>query len=221
MEVPTNTNSLVNSLSGGINGQGNAKLSVKNADGDVINFSLESGGSTSFEARQTTGDDGAVTQSISAASVAANNFSITVEGDLTEEELAAVVELADKFLTAANGFFQGNDDFEGASDSLTGFSEDFDVLSLNIEQAIQQAFDGSTGTQTFRGGNLDATEVPEGGTVDSAPTGIRNPQVLTQSVADAVFGTENTQDSIFKSVNQLIEEFFQNFNTQSESQSES
>lgn len=218
MEVPTN--SLVNqaSFGGGVNGQGNASLSVKNADGDTINFSLESGGSTSFEASQTTGEDGAIVQSFSVASVAANNFSISVEGDLTEEELAAVVELADKFLTAANGFFQGNDDFEGASDSLTGFSEDFDVLSLDIEQAIQQAFGGSTGTQTFRGGNLDETEVPEGGEIDAAPTGIRNPQGLTQSVADAVFGSGTTPDSIFKSVNQLIEEFFQNFNTQSESE---
>lgn len=117
-----------------------ANLGVRTAEGDVVQLSFSNefnfSGSKS-ETRQ----DGAVTQEISTTAQAAARYSLAIQGDLNEDELAAIKELAGKVEPIATEFFQsGKFNVDKAVNSLGSSLGTLEEIALKLEQTITATF---------------------------------------------------------------------------------
>ena len=184
-----------------VQNRGSANLTVETEEGDVVNLNIQTAGGLEVSGSRYTNSDGATVETISTTAFAANSFSISVDGELSEDELSAIHDLAANFHEVARNFFQGNDSEETGIDSL-GESTDLGVLSLSIESAIQSTFGAQTAT-------LFAPQEPTSED-DLPPQGqdIRNAPGIVKSVASAVFGNHNQEEieGLAKTLSQLIEQ---------------
>ena len=116
-------------------------LSLKTEEGDLVELSFANeqffAGS---ESQTTTGDDGAVKE-ISSLAAAASRYSLTVQGDLNEEELDAIQRLVEQVGPIARGFFaQAEADLEGIAGVLAGSLGVLTEIELELERAITTTF---------------------------------------------------------------------------------
>ena len=71
-----------------------SELSLRTQEGDLVNLSFDGEQSLSESHAQTLTQDNGTVQEFSSVARAAASYSLTIQGDLNEEELAAINKLA-------------------------------------------------------------------------------------------------------------------------------
>ncbi len=96
-----------------------SELNVRTQEGDLVSLSFSSEQSLSESRTQAQSEEFGSFQEISTVAKAASNYSISVQGDLNEEELAAINKLAAEISPIASEFFSsGEFDFDESGDVL-------------------------------------------------------------------------------------------------------
>ncbi len=120
--------------------QNTGDLSLRTREGDLVNLSF--GNEFQFaQSQQETVENGVVIQEISTVAQAAARYSLTVEGDLNEDELAAIDALAQGISPIAEEFFlNGEFDFDEASETLRASLGEIQEVELRLERTIAATF---------------------------------------------------------------------------------
>lgn len=115
-------------------------LSLRTREGDLVNLSF--GNEFEFaQSQRETSEGGVVTQEISTVAQAAARYSLSVEGDLNEDELAAISALAEGIAPIAEEFFlNGEFDFDEASETLRASFGQIQEVELRLERTIAATF---------------------------------------------------------------------------------
>lgn len=189
-----------------------SELNVRTQEGDLVNLSFSSEQSLSESRTQTQSEEFGSYQEISTVAKAASNYSISVQGDLNEEELAAINKLAAEISPIASEFFSsGEFDFDESGDVLAANLGVLQEVEISLERTIVAAFSSSTFTQLPEGeGGVapqDAEAVLNNPVSGLDTEGIRDFPALVQATFDAVFEAEEVpeSDSILRSLNDLLD----------------
>jgi hypothetical protein len=187
-----------------------SELNLKTSEGDLVSLSFVGEQSLSESSTQTRTQANGTIQEFSSLAQAATAYSLTVQGDLNAEELAAINKLSEEITPLVREFF-ANGEFK--------LEESANVLAYNLgvlqeaELALERTVVANFATRTV-------THFPEDGgditNVETLPTqapeleigGIRDFPALVKATLDAVFKSEAgqvpEQDSILKSLNDLL-----------------
>ncbi|MBT6296397.1 MAG: hypothetical protein HOJ14_07550 [Nitrospina sp.] len=191
-----------------------SELNVRTQEGDLVSLSFSSEQSLSESRTQTQSEEFGSFQEISTVAKAASNYSISVQGDLNEEELAAINKLAAEISPIASEFFSsGEFDFDESGDVLAANLGVLQEVEISLERVIVASFATSTFTQLPEGEGGVAPQDVEGvlnNPVSSLNTeGIRDFPALVQATFDAVFEAEAAKvpetDPILRSLNDLLD----------------
>jgi hypothetical protein len=181
----------------GVEEKNKASISLTTQEGDVVNLSFSNLNKYSESASKTETQDGTVGE-FSVAAMSASKYSISVQGDLNEEEMAAIKKMADAITPIAQDFFSQNDgiSLEQAAKSLSESMGVIKEAGIRLEQTVTQTY---SETQTSQSRHAEGTPppvtggMPEDSVANSvqkpnAPEkGIRNPQALASAVVDSAF----------------------------------
>ena len=188
-------------------------LNVQTQEGDLVSLSFSSEQSLSESRTQTQSEEFDSFQEISTEAKAVYSYSISVQGDLSEEELEAINKLAAEISPIASEFFSsGEFDFDESGDVLVANLGVLQEVEISLERVIVAAFSTSTFTQFPQGeGGLVPQDVEAAlnNPASSLDTeGIRDFPALVQATFDAVFEEEAAKipetDSILRSLNDLM-----------------
>ena len=191
-----------------------SELNVRTQEGDLISLSFSNEQSLSESRTQTQSEQFGSFQEISTVAKAASNYSISVQGDLNEEELAAINKLAAEISPLASEFFSsGEFDFVESGDVLAANLGVLQEVEISLERVIVAAFSTSTFTQLPEGEGGVAPEDVEAVLNDPASgldtEGIRDFPALVQATFDAVFEAESAKipesDPFLRSLNDLLD----------------
>jgi len=187
-----------------------SELNLKTSEGDLISLSSVGEQSLSESSTQTRTQENGAIQEFSSVARAATAYSLTVQGDLNAEELAAINKLAEEIAPLVREFF-ANGEFK-LEESAKVLANNLGVLQ-EVELALERTVVANFATRTV-------TRLPEDGgditNVETLPTqapeleigGIRDFPALVQATLDAVFESEAgqvpEQDSILRSLNDLL-----------------
>ncbi len=181
-----------------------AGLNVKTEEGDLVSISFSNELSYSESESSTQFSNGESVREFSVSASAASQYSIQVQGDLNEEELAAIEKLAQSISPLAESFFSqsGFDPGQAASVLAQSLGTLTDIeLSLERTEttsAVREYFDNGNTEGLNQLANDIAQEFPE----EQIPK-IRDLAGLVQSVLDAVFNDseeEFPEDSLLKNL---------------------
>jgi hypothetical protein len=189
-----------------------SELNVRTQEGDLVSLSFSSEQSLSESRTQTQSEEFGSFQEISTEAKAASSYSISVQGDLNEEELAAINKLAAEISPIASEFFSsGEFDFDESGDVLAANLGVLQEVEISLERVIVAAFSTSTFTQLPEGeGGVAPQDVALNNPASALDTeGIRDFPALVQATFDAVFEAEAAKvpetDSILRSLNDLLD----------------
>ncbi|MZG54534.1 MAG: hypothetical protein F3744_10825 [Nitrospinae bacterium] len=189
-----------------------SELNIRTQEGDLVNLSFSSEQSLQESRTQTQSQESGSYQEISTVARAASSYSISVQGDLNEEELAAINKLAREISPIAKEFFaNGGFDFESSGDVLAANLGVIQEVELSLERTIVAAFATRTGTQLPEEGfSPEDVEAALSNSSDALETeGIRDFPALVQATFDAVFEAEAASipetDPILRSLNDLMD----------------
>ena len=196
-----------------------AQISLRTKEGDVVEISSNSQRAFGVSANQTSFSEGAFVQEFSAASFAASRFSISVEGELNEDELAAIEDLTGRVTPIIEGFFSGNGfNIEEAAASLAGSLGEIEELEINLQKSVVATFSSSNVFNQVGGEAVAASNPVPVETGASAESGIRDVRALVFSVLQSVVqsvaqnqgqsessGNELTQEEAQASIQSLVE----------------
>ena len=187
-----------------------SELNLKTSEGDLVSLSFAGEQSLSESSTQTrTQEDGAI-QEFSSVARAATSYSLTVQGDLNAEELAAINKLAEEIAPLAREFFaNGELNLEDSANFLANNLGVLKEVELALERTVVATFETRSVTRLPEEGG-DITNI--GALPTQAPEletgGIRDFPALVQATLDAVFESEAgqvpEQDSILRSLNDLL-----------------
>lgn len=185
--------------------QNAGKLFLRTEEGDQVTLSLRASAGFSKSASQTRFADGSRQEEFSAEARAAFEYSLTVEGDLNEEELAAIQELAGRVSTIAEDFFSGEEfDAFASAESLSQSLGVIDEIELSLQQTVTTTFSAASLVRGVQGEGAQAA--PE--VSDSADgSGIRDLASLAGAVVESVFQEQGRpfaeSEALAKSLNDL------------------
>ncbi len=189
-----------------------SELNIRTQEGDLVNLSFSSEQSLQESRTQTQSQEFGSYQEISTIAKAASNYSISVQGDLNEEELAAINKLAAEISPIASEFFaNGEFDFENSGNVLADNLGVIQEVELSLERTIVASFATRTLTQLpeegFSPEEIEAALVDPTSSLDTE--GIRDFPALVQATFDAVFEAESAKvpegDPILRSLNDLLD----------------
>ena len=190
-----------------------SELNVRTQEGDLVSLSFSNEQSLSESRKQTQPNEFSSLQEISTEAKAVYSYSISVQGDLSEEELEAINKLAAEISPIASEFFSsGEFDFDESGDVLVANLGVLQEVEISLERVIVAAFSTSTFTQLPQGeGGLVPQDVEAAlnNPASSLDTeGIRDFPALVQATFDAVFEEEAAKIpetySIMRSLNDLM-----------------
>lgn len=186
-------------------------FTLRTNEGDLVNISFRGEQSQKESKTQTQGADNAAVQKISSVAVAASQYSISVQGDLNDNELQAIQRLVDKIGPIARGFFaQGKFDSKNATQALTGSLDVLKEITLKLERAITATFSTQAVSPDKPAPVIDPqTVTPPDPSQEPVNTDkIRNLSDLISSAVGAEFQSQAAQapkgESILRSLNDLI-----------------
>jgi hypothetical protein len=191
-----------------------SELNVRTQEGDQVSLSFSSEQSLSESRTQTQSKKFGSFQEISAEARAASRYSISVQGDLNEEELAAINKLAAEISPIASEFFSsGKFNFDASGDILAANLGVLQEVEISLERIIVAAFSTSTFNQLPEGeGGVapkDADAILNNPASALDTEGIRDFPALVQVTFDAVFEAETAKvpetDTILRSLNDLLD----------------
>jgi len=190
-----------------------SELNVRTQEGDLVSLSFLSKQSLSESRTQTKSEEFGSLHEISAEAKAAFSYSISVQGDLSEEELEAINKLAAEISPIASGFFSsGEFDFDKSDGVLVANLGVLQEVEVSLERIFVAAFSTNTFTQLPQGkGGVVPQDVEadlNNSTSSLDTEGIRDFPALVQATFDAVFEAEAAKvpatDSILRSLNDLL-----------------
>lgn len=116
-------------------------LTLKTEEGDLVNLSFQNEQSLAESESQTRYANNGTIREFSSVAVAASRYSLTVQGDLNEEELDAIQRLVDEIGPIARGFFaQAEFDLAAVTETLAGSLGVIDEIKLELERVITTTF---------------------------------------------------------------------------------
>lgn len=186
-----------------------SELSLRTQEGDLVNLSFDGEQSLSESRTQTRTQDGTV-QEISTVARAAASYSLTVQGDLNAEELAAINKLAEEISPLANEFFtSGELNLEDSSNVLANNLGVIQAVEIELERTLVATFESRTLSRLpEEAGYVNDIGAPAYTPDDLETDGIRDFPALVQSTIDAVFESQAKQapekDPILRSLNDLL-----------------
>jgi hypothetical protein len=181
-----------------------ADLNVKTEEGDLVSISFSNEFNYSESSSSTQFANGESVKEFSVSASAAFQYSLTVQGDLNEEELAAIEKLAQSVTPLAESFFsQSGFDVGQAASVIAGSLGTLTDIELSLERtetvsAVREYFDNGSSEGVNQLANDIAGEFPE----EQIPK-IRDLASLVQSVLDAVFNDseeEFPEDNLLKNL---------------------
>jgi len=190
-----------------------SELNIRTQEGDLVSLSFSSEQSLQESRTQSQSQEFGSFQEISTVARAASNYSIAVQGDLNEEELAAINKLAAEISPIASEFFaSGEFDFDESGGVLAANLGVLQEVEISLERVIVAAFSTSTFTQLPEGeGGFSAEDIEaalNNPTSALETEGIRDFPALVQATFDAVFEAEATKvpetDLILRSLSDLL-----------------
>ncbi|MEK9629245.1 MAG: hypothetical protein VW455_09520 [Nitrospinota bacterium] len=189
-----------------------SELNIRTQEGDLVNLSFSNEQSLQESRTQIQSSEYGTYQEISTVARAASSYSISVQGDLNEEELAAINKLAAEISPIASEFFaSGEFDFENSGDVLSANLGVIQEVELELERTIVATFASRTLTQIPEDGfspeELEAALSDPESALETE--GVRDFPALVQATFDAVFEAEAAKvpdsDSILRSLNDLLD----------------
>jgi len=189
-----------------------SELNIRTQEGDLVNLSFSSEQSLQESRTQMQLQKLASHQEISIIAKAASSYSISVKGNLNEEELAAIHKLAREISPIAREFFtDGGFDFESSGDVLAANLGVIQGVELSLERTIVASFVAKTVSQLSKEDFFaeDIQPALSNPTSSLETKGIRDFPALVQATFDAVFEAERTNipgsDQIIRSLNDLLD----------------
>jgi hypothetical protein len=190
-----------------------SELNIRTQEGDLVSLSFLNEQSLSESRTQTRSEEFGSFQEISTEAKAVYSYSISVQGDLSEEELEAINKLAAEISPIASEFFSsGEFDFDESGDVLVANLGVLQEMEISLERVIVAAFSTSTFTQLPQGEGALVPQDVEAALNNQASSldteGIRDFPALVQATFDAVFEEEAAKIpetySIMRSLNDLM-----------------
>ncbi len=183
------------------------KLFLRTEEGDQVTLSLRASAGLSRSASQTSFADGSRQETFSAEARAAFEYSLTVQGDLNEEELAAIQELAGRVSTIAEDFFSGEEfDVFASAESLSQSLGVIDEIELSLQQTVTTTFSAASLVRGAQGEGAQSAPEVSGGN-DGA--GIRDLAALAGAVVESVFQEQGRafaeSETLARSLNDLAQ----------------
>ncbi len=116
-------------------------LTLKTDEGDQVRLSFENQSSLAESESETQYADGSAVKEFSSVAVAAYRYSLSVEGDLNQEELDAIQSLVQEIAPIARQFFaRAEFDIEKATEALSGSLGVIEEVELALERVITATF---------------------------------------------------------------------------------
>ena len=195
-----------------ISGSISSELNIRTQEGDLVNLSFSNEQSLQESRTQTSSQELGLHQELSTVAKAVSSYSISVQGDLNEEELAAIHKLAKEISPISREFFaNGGFDFENSGDVLAANLGVIQEVELSLERTIVASFATETVSQLPEEGlsSKDVKAASNNPTSSLETKGIRDFPALVQSTFDAVFEAEARKytdaDTILRSLNDLLD----------------
>jgi len=163
-------------------------LRLRTSEGDVVSLALNNRLSLSESGRETRFGNGTTVNEFSATARAASQYSLTVNGDLNDQELTAIQALVDKISPIARSFFgSSNFNLEQAAASLAGSLGVIDRVELTLEKTLTASAQAFTRQAADASGDPSQTPANAADTPGNGDFAIRDVQGLVQAVVDSVF----------------------------------
>lgn len=159
-------------------------LTLVTQEGDTVNISFGAAQSFSSSQSQTQFADGSVVQEFSVSAQAASRYSFSVQGDLNEDEIAAIQKLVSLIDPIATDFFTGQEfNLQEAAFTLAENLGVVNQLSLSLEKTFSASFSAQQFSRLPQGegaGGIAPLEIPD-------LENIRDFPALVQSVLESAF----------------------------------
>ena len=187
-----------------------SELSLKTSEGDLVNLSFAGEQSLSESNSQTLTQDNGAVQEFSSVAQAAASYSLSVQGDLNDEELAAINKLASEISPLVEEFFaSGELNLEDSTNILVNNLGTIQQLELSLERSVVATFEArSISRLPEEAGYANEINAPSNQTTELDTGEIRDFQALVQSTIDAVLESQAKQapesESILRSLNDLL-----------------
>jgi len=185
-------------------------MELKTQEGDVVTLSFQNADTYEGTQEQDNYKDGSSVSAISSTATAASQYSMTVQGDLTDNELAAIQELSGKIAPIVEKFFSGADlDLQESAQDLAkslGTVQEINIaLSKTVSQTVSASRQSTTDLPTTR--NIDLPQSDTEVTQADYPK-VRNLQALAAAVVTSEFKNQAAQikssESILRSLGDLL-----------------
>jgi hypothetical protein len=187
-----------------------SELNLKTSEDDLISLSFVEEQSLSESSTQTRTQENGAIQEFSSLARATTDYFMTVQGDLNDEELAAINKTVEEFAPLAREFFaNGELNLEESTNVLANNLGVLQKVELALERTVLATFAARTVTPLPED-VIDITNIETLPTKASElETGvIRDFPALVQATLNAIFESEARQvpeqDSILKSLNDLL-----------------
>ncbi len=186
-------------------------LSLKTQEGDLVRLSFGGEQSLSESNTQTLTQDNGTVQEFSSVARAAASYSLTIQGDLNEEELAAINKLAAEIAPLAKEFFTSGE--LNLEDSVNVLANNLGVIQqveLALERTVVATF-SSRSISRLPEEARDASDIEalKNQATELETDGVRDFPALVQATIDAVFESEAKQvpesGTILRSLNDLLD----------------
>ncbi|QPJ65083.1 MAG: hypothetical protein G3M78_06655 [Candidatus Nitrohelix vancouverensis] len=185
-----------------------SELELKTQEGDVVTLSFQNAEYFGETQTQGTGDSDSTVSAISVEAAAAAQYALEIQGDLNDEELAAIQELSSKVAPIVEQFFNNAElDEEAIATDLAKSLGVVNELTLVLEKTVTRTATVQSASYPETASDLD---VLEGSEVDGGPdlSQVRDLQSLASAVADAQFRNQAAQsaatESILRSLGDLL-----------------
>ena len=188
-----------------------SELSVRTQEGDFVKLSFDGEQSLSESRTQTLTQDNGTVQEFSLVARAAASYSLTIQGDLNEEELAAINKLAAEIAPLAREFFASGE--LNLEDPINVLANNLGVIQ-QVELALERTVVATFETRSISRLPEEAGYINDIRTLDNQASeletdGIRDFPALVQATIDAVFESEAKQipehDLILRSLKDLLD----------------
>jgi len=188
-----------------------SEVNLRTQEGDLVNLSFAGEQSLSESHTQTLTQDGGTVQEFSSVARAAASYSLAIQGDLNEEELAAIDKLAAEIAPLAKEFFaSGELNLEDSTSILANNLGVIQQVELELERTVVATFETrSISRLPEEAGYSGDVEALKNQASELETDGIRDFPALVQATIDAVFESEANQvpegNTILRSLNDLLD----------------
>jgi hypothetical protein len=192
------------------NTQFSTAMELKTQEGDVVTLSFQNADTYEGTQEQDNYKDGSAVSAISSTATAASQYSMAVQGDLTDNELVAIQELSGKIAPIVEKFFSGVDlDLQESAQDLAkslGTVQEINIaLSKTVSQTVSVSSQSSADLQ--KAGKIDLPQSDAEVTQADYPK-VRNLQALAAAVVTSEFKSQATQfkssEPILRSLGDLL-----------------